>query len=75
MCQTQPTLSSPNLWCQAKQPCTNPADAPIGVFDSGVGGLSVLAHIMQALPHERYVYLADTLHVPYGGAARRILSV
>lgn len=67
MCQTQLTLSSPNLWCQAKQPCTNPADAPIGVFDSGVGGLSVLAHIMQALPHERYVYLADTLHVPYGG--------
>lgn len=42
------------------------ADAPIGVFDSGLGGLSVLAHLVNELPHERYVYLADTLHVPYG---------
>lgn len=41
-------------------------NAPIGVFDSGMGGLSVFAHLVQQLPHERYVYLADTLHVPYG---------
>ena len=38
----------------------------IGVFDSGLGGLSVLAAIAQALPHSDLVYLADTAHVPYG---------
>jgi glutamate racemase len=42
-----------------------PAGA-IGVFDSGVGGLSVLQHIRQALPHERLIYVADSGHVPYG---------
>ena len=40
--------------------------APIGLFDSGVGGLSVYKHLAQQLPSERYVYYADTLHVPYG---------
>lgn len=40
--------------------------APIGVFDSGVGGLSVYLHLAQQLPTERYVYYADTLNVPYG---------
>lgn len=38
----------------------------IGVFDSGVGGLSVLRHIRQALPDERLIYVADSAHVPYG---------
>jgi glutamate racemase len=38
----------------------------IGVFDSGVGGLSVLHHIRRTLPHERLVYVADSGHVPYG---------
>ena len=38
----------------------------IGIFDSGLGGLSVLAAIAQALPHADLVYLADTAHVPYG---------
>lgn len=41
-------------------------NAPIGLFDSGVGGLSVYQHLAQQLPTERYVYYADTLHVPYG---------
>ena len=40
--------------------------APIGLFDSGVGGLSIYKHLAQQLPNERYVYYADTLHVPYG---------
>lgn len=39
---------------------------PIGVFDSGVGGLSILQHLRQALPNEDFLYLADTAHVPYG---------
>jgi glutamate racemase len=42
-----------------------PAGA-IGVFDSGVGGLSVLQHIRRILPHERLIYIADSGHVPYG---------
>lgn len=41
-------------------------DAPIGVFDSGIGGLSVLRALQAELPHERFVYLADTAHAPYG---------
>ncbi|WP_339456659.1 glutamate racemase [Pseudomonas sp. EA_65y_Pfl1_P120] len=40
--------------------------APIGVFDSGVGGLSVLAEIQQLLPHESLLYVADCGHIPYG---------
>ncbi len=41
-------------------------DAPIGVFDSGIGGLTVVAAIMHSLPHERVVYVGDTARVPYG---------
>ena len=39
---------------------------PIGVFDSGVGGLSVLIELKKILPRENFVFLADQLHVPYG---------
>jgi glutamate racemase len=42
------------------------ADAPIGVFDSGVGGLSVLRAIRTTLPHEDLLYVADSGHIPYG---------
>ncbi len=42
------------------------ADAPIGVFDSGVGGISVLQHIHALLPHEQLLYVADSSHAPYG---------
>lgn len=41
-------------------------EAPLGVFDSGVGGLSVLRELRRALPQEDFLYLADTAHVPYG---------
>lgn len=44
-----------------------PNDAPIGVFDSGVGGLTVARRVLEALPRERIVYVADQAHVPYGG--------
>jgi len=43
-----------------------PNHYPIGVFDSGIGGLSVLQSLLGALPHERFVYLADNGHAPYG---------
>ena len=42
----------------------------IGVFDSGVGGLSVLRHIREILPNERLIYVADSGHVPYGDKSR-----
>ncbi len=41
--------------------------SPIGIFDSGVGGLSILRDIASLLPQYDYLYLADSLHVPYGG--------
>ncbi|CAH2812220.1 MAG: Glutamate racemase (EC [Candidatus Burkholderia crenata] len=40
--------------------------APIGIFDSGVGGLSVLRAVRAALPDERLIYAADSLYAPYG---------
>ena len=40
--------------------------APIGVFDSGVGGLTVLKALVAQLPRERFVYLGDTARLPYG---------
>ncbi|MBL7495547.1 glutamate racemase [Frankia sp. CNm7] len=42
------------------------SDAPIGVFDSGVGGLTVARAILDQLPHEPLLYFGDTAHAPYG---------
>lgn len=39
---------------------------PIGIFDSGIGGLTVAAAIARRLPHERLIYFGDTAHLPYG---------
>ena len=48
---------------------------PIGVFDSGVGGLSVLRHLQAQLPAEQFIYLADQGHVPYGSrSAQEIIQ-
>ena len=41
-------------------------DLPIGIFDSGVGGLTVYGALHAALPNERFVYLGDTARIPYG---------
>ena len=41
-------------------------DSPVGVFDSGIGGLTVLQKIIEALPRENTVYLGDTARAPYG---------
>lgn len=43
-----------------------PRDRPVGVFDSGVGGLTVLRALHAALPHEDFLYLGDTARLPYG---------
>ncbi|CEI74231.1 Glutamate racemase [Romboutsia hominis] len=42
------------------------SDRPIGVFDSGLGGLTVLKEIMKILPNENIIYFGDTARVPYG---------
>src|SRR5262245_33991208 len=42
------------------------SDAPLGVFDSGLGGLTVVRALLSALPSERIIYLGDTARVPYG---------
>lgn len=42
------------------------AGAPIGVFDSGAGGLTILSALRQELPYESYIYFGDTAHCPYG---------
>lgn len=47
-------------------PPVEPALRPIGVFDSGVGGLSVLREVHRALPAEALLYVADSGHAPYG---------
>ncbi|XID75206.1 glutamate racemase [Alkanindiges sp. WGS2144] len=49
-----------------EQHSSSRAQAPIGVFDSGMGGLSVVQELQAYLPHEPIIYLADTKHVPYG---------
>lgn len=45
----------------------------IGVFDSGIGGLSVLKELLKVLPDEHYVYYADTAHCPYGEKPREYI--
>lgn len=50
---------------------TDPARLPIGVFDSGLGGLTVARAIREALPHEDILYLGDTARVPYGTRSPR----
>lgn len=50
------------------------ADAPIGVFDSGVGGLSVLRHIRAQLPNEHLMYFADSGFAPYGDKPEHLVA-
>jgi glutamate racemase len=45
----------------------------IGLFDSGVGGLTVLNQVIRTLPHEPLIYFGDTARVPYGGKSREII--
>ena len=56
----------PSLRHNAVMTITTDRELPIGVFDSGVGGLTVLKAIQAALPRENLVYLGDTARLPYG---------
>ena len=49
-------------------------DRPIGVFDSGVGGLTVLRELVRTLPQEMFVYIGDTARVPYGTKSRETVT-
>jgi glutamate racemase len=51
-----------------------PADAPVGIFDSGVGGLSVLRHVRAHLPHEHLLYFADSGFAPYGDKPEQVVA-
>ncbi|MBL7994998.1 glutamate racemase, partial [bacterium] len=50
------------------------SDQPIGIFDSGIGGLTVVKEVMRQLPNERIVYLGDTARVPYGTKSDRTIK-
>lgn len=49
-------------------------NAPIGVFDSGVGGLTVVREIMRQIPNEKIVYFGDTARVPYGSKSQETVT-
>ena len=47
---------------------------PIGVFDSGLGGFTVVKEIVKLLPNENIIYLGDTARVPYGTRSNEIIK-
>ena len=49
-------------------------ERPIGIFDSGIGGLTVARHIMEVLPDEKIIYFGDTARVPYGNKSRETIE-
>ncbi|MCK9588481.1 MAG: glutamate racemase [Terrimicrobiaceae bacterium] len=55
---------------EENSPCLD----PIGVFDSGIGGLTVVAALRELLPSETIFYIGDTARVPYGGKSRRTIE-
>ena len=57
-----------------KMKAANSPNNPIGVFDSGVGGLSVLREIRRELPYEDLLYVADSGHAPYGDKSRQLIE-
>jgi glutamate racemase len=53
---------------------SDPSDLPIGIFDSGVGGLTVAREVLRQLPEESILYLGDTARVPYGPRGRDTIA-
>lgn len=47
---------------------------PIGIFDSGIGGLTVVKHLMHLLPYEQLIYFGDTARIPYGNKSKRLIE-
>ena len=46
---------------------------PIGIFDSGIGGLTVANAISRAMPNEKLIYFGDTAHLPYGEKSKDLI--
>ena len=61
--QTRERAERNHIRTEEPSPC---ADLPIGVFDSGVGGISVLREMVKILPHERFVFFGDCANAPFG---------
>ncbi|MCL6430888.1 MAG: hypothetical protein K6V36_08505, partial [Anaerolineae bacterium] len=60
----------------ASQIARRPLESPIGLFDSGVGGLTILREVRRLLPERDLVYLADSANCPYGARpAEEILAL
>ncbi|MCM8784434.1 MAG: glutamate racemase [Candidatus Omnitrophica bacterium] len=49
------------------------SDNPVGVFDSGIGGLTVVKELLRVLPQERFIYFGDTARVPYGNKSKETI--
>ena len=47
---------------------------PIGVFDSGMGGMTVMREIMRQIPNEKVIYFGDTARVPYGSKSKETVT-
>ncbi len=62
-------LTKPN-----SSPSRPELSAPIGIFDSGVGGLSILKAIQKQLPHENLIYIADSANAPYGDKSAEFIQ-
>lgn len=56
------------------QSATPNENAPVGIFDSGIGGLTVVREVMRQLPNESIIYLGDTARVPYGTKSDRTIK-
>ncbi|MEE9316191.1 MAG: glutamate racemase, partial [bacterium] len=49
-------------------------ERPVGVFDSGVGGLTVVSQLFRILPQEDIIYFGDTAHLPYGSKSKEAVT-
>ena len=70
--QKNTNITAENSAAENKRQVAN--SDPIGIFDSGVGGLSIAQCIHQQLPHENLLYVADTLHAPYGDKSTEFIQ-
>ena len=59
---------------QKKQKKRTTNNNPIGIFDSGFGGLTVMSEIHKVLPYENLIYFGDTAHVPYGSKSQNVVK-
>src|SRR3954467_9796095 len=70
----RPRVAAGRLPTMGDVPAADPRDRPIAVFDSGVGGLTVLHELLVSLPQEDFVYLGDSARFPYGERTREELE-